>query len=138
MAKKDKDYAKHYSEDQFRNKLVNYGKLAGAKVTYGTLLLFYTLKKPTVPMKAKSSVLGALGYFIFPFDIVPDFIPIAGYVDDFGVILVSLLIIATYIDADSKRLARAKIVEWFGEDALKDADSVDQDIEMKTDDDAKV
>jgi len=38
------------------------------------LILFYALQSPYTPAWAKSFVLGALGYFIFPVDAIPDIV----------------------------------------------------------------
>ena len=40
-----------------------------------------------VPWLRKAVVVGALVYFISPIDTIPDFAPIVGYLDDFGVIV---------------------------------------------------
>ncbi|PEO50494.1 hypothetical protein CN563_02685 [Bacillus sp. AFS026049] len=48
-----------------------FGKKAGVKVVYVALLLFYTLQKPTTPVWAKTVIVGALGYFILPIDLIP-------------------------------------------------------------------
>lgn len=127
----DEDYLKHYSEDSFWKKVLKYGRKAGVKVTYVTLLLFYTAKKPTTPLKAKTTIFGALGYFILPIDLIPDFTPVVGYSDDLGALIAALLIVAAYIDTETKQLAKNKIVDWFGENALEDVNSIDKDIEKK-------
>lgn len=127
----DENYSKHFSEDGFWKKVLKYGKKAGVKVTYATLLLFYTAKKPTTPLKAKTTIFGALGYFILPIDLIPDFTPVIGYTDDLSALLVALLIVAAYIDSETKQLAKDKIVDWFGENALEDVNSIDKDIEKK-------
>ncbi|MGJ3196969.1 DUF1232 domain-containing protein [Peribacillus castrilensis] len=44
--------------------------------------MFYTLQKPTTPAWAKTVIVGALGYFILPIDLIPDLIP-GGYTEEF-------------------------------------------------------
>ena len=39
-----------------------------------------------VPWKTLLWILGAIVYFVNPFDVIPDFIPVFGYVDDAAVI----------------------------------------------------
>ncbi|WP_335695498.1 YkvA family protein [Sporosarcina ureae] len=126
--KNTKDYSKHFSEKKFWDKVLQFGKQAGVKLTYGALLLFYTFKKPTVPKKVKSTILGALGYFILPLDIIPDITPIVGYSDDLAVVMGAILVVATYIDAHTKQLAKNKVIDWFGENAVNDTDSLDHEI----------
>lgn len=127
----DEDFSRHYSEDGFWKKVLQYGKKAGVKVTYAALLLFYTAQKPTTPLKAKTTIFGALGYFILPIDLIPDLTPAVGYADDLTAVITALLIVAAYIDSETKQQAKNKIVDWFGQNALEDVESIDKDIEKK-------
>ena len=74
-----------------------------------------TLQKPEVPVKVKAIIIGALGYFILPFDLIPDVAVGVGYTDDLGALGVALLQVAMYIDEDIKNKAKDKLREWFGE-----------------------
>lgn len=134
MANNNEDFSTHFSEKKFWDKIRDFGKQAGVKLTYGTLLLFYTFKKPTVPKKVKSTILGALGYFILPLDVIPDFTPIVGFSDDLAIVVGALLVVATYIDADTRQLAKNKVIDWFGENAVKDTHSLDDEIEKNAQD----
>ena len=54
------------------------------------VLVSRLLRDPRVPRRHKL-LLGALvGYLAMPFDIVPDFIPVAGYLDDVLVVVLTL------------------------------------------------
>lgn len=119
---KIKDYAKHYSDKEFLEKILNYAKAAGINVIYVGLLLFYTLENPNLPKKLKALVMGSLGYFILPIDLIPDFIPLAGYTDDLTVLLAAIGVVAMYIDDESKEKSKSKLKDLFGnydEDLLK-------------------
>jgi uncharacterized membrane protein YkvA (DUF1232 family) len=51
------------------------------------------LRDPRVPRRHKR-LLGALvGYLVLPFDLVPDFIPVAGHVDDALVVFLALRVV---------------------------------------------
>lgn len=121
----EKDYSKSYSEKSFFDKIKNVAKKAGISVVYAGLLLFYTLQKPLLPKWAKRTIIGALGYFIVPFDVIPDFIPVGGYADDLGAIVLALGAIAMFIDDEVKNKARAKLKDWFGEYDEKLIEEVD-------------
>ena len=43
-----------------------------------------------MPKANKLIVLGALGYFIFPVDVIADFLPLVGLTDDAFIILTAL------------------------------------------------
>ena len=75
-------YAKGFSESKFWDKLAAFAKSAGLKVVAAALLLYYVLKSEDTPRADKAKIVGALGYFILPVDIIPDFIPVAGFTDD--------------------------------------------------------
>lgn len=105
----------NYSDDKFWDKLKKFAKKAGSSVVYAVLLLYYTLQKPEVPAKAKTIIIGALGYFILPLDLIPDVTVGVGYTDDLGALGVALLQVAMYIDEDIKNKAKEKLKDWFGD-----------------------
>jgi uncharacterized membrane protein YkvA (DUF1232 family) len=51
------------------------------------LAAFYCALDPATPRWVKGVLLGALAYFILPFDAVPDLLVAVGYSDDFAVLL---------------------------------------------------
>lgn len=110
----EENYSKSYSEKSFIEKIKNTAQKAGIQVIYTGLLLFYTLQKPLVPKWAKRTIIGALGYFIIPLDVIPDLLPAGGYVDDLGVIALALGAVAMFIDKKTKQKAKDKLEEWFG------------------------
>ncbi|MDK7667321.1 MULTISPECIES: YkvA family protein [Cytobacillus] len=118
---------KNYSDDKFWNKLKKFAKKAGSSVVYAVLLLYYTLQKPEVPAKAKAIIIGALGYFILPFDLIPDVAVGIGYTDDLGALGVALFQVAMYIDDEIKEKAKEKLKDWFGEDV--DTSDIDKKIQ---------
>nr|WP_279401273.1 YkvA family protein [Piscibacillus salipiscarius] len=109
-------HQEHYSEDKLWNKVRRVAKKAGASAIYAVLLLYYTLQKPEIPKKVKATILGALGYFILPVDLLPDAFVGIGYTDDLTILITAIYQVTGYIDDDVKSKARGKIEEWFGED----------------------
>ncbi|MEH7382678.1 DUF1232 domain-containing protein [Bacillus sp. JJ1533] len=115
---------KHYSDDKFWEKLKKFALRAGHSVVYTALLLYYVLQKPNLPAKARVTILAALGYFIFPVDLIPDLAVGIGFTDDLGALGVALFQVAMHIDEDVKAKAKAKLVDWFGDDV--DTSDVDE------------
>ena len=130
MMKKQKDYENklknfdpessmqeienHYSDEKFWGKMMKYGKLAGKTTVYYSLLLFYVAKSPKVPKSTKMIIVGALSYLIFPLDLIPDFIPVVGLVDDAGVIAAAVFKVISHIDEDIKNKAKLKMNRLLG------------------------
>lgn len=50
------------------------------------IALYRYVTDKNIPWFRKSIVIGALIYFITPIDLIPDFIPITGYLDDLGIV----------------------------------------------------
>ncbi len=108
-------YGKHYDEKKFGAKLPKVARKAGSKLVYAVLLLYYVLKSPDVSKADKTKVYGALGYFLLPLDILPDFIPLAGYTDDLTAVIWAVHVVWKNITPEIKARAAAKTREWFGD-----------------------
>ena len=83
-------FGKFFSDSYFWKKLQKKVKKIGMKVTYAALLCYYVLKSPDVSRKDKAKIYGALGYFILPLDLIPDYVPMMGYTDDLSALLYCL------------------------------------------------
>ncbi len=106
-------YAQVYSPAKLLEKLSKVAKKAGVKVVYAVLLLYHALLDGDVPLKDKAIVVGALGYFILPFDFIPDMLGPMGYTDDMGALVLALKTIWTSITPKVKAQAVSKLREWF-------------------------
>ena len=108
-------YQEHYDESKFGSRLPKVARKAGSKLVYAVLLLYYVLRSKTVSKADKSKIYGALGYFLLPLDILPDFIPLAGYTDDLTAIIWAVHTVWKNLTPDIKAQAAAKTREWFGD-----------------------
>ena len=108
-------YSAHFDEKAFWEKLKVFARKAGIKVAYAALLLYYVLKNPATTKKDRAKILGALGYFILPLDLIPDFIPIAGFTDDLAALTWCVYCVIKNITPEVKAQAAAKLHEWFGD-----------------------
>ncbi len=99
-------YERHYGEDTFWKKLKHVAAQVGAKVLYPALQLYFLLQAKDVPVKAKTLIIGALGYLILPADLVPDFIPALGFTDDLTALMMALRTLNRYLTPDINRQAK--------------------------------
>lgn len=123
-------YGKNFDADKFLKKLTLTAKKTGVKCVYASLVLYYALYSPYISRKDRKIIIGALGYFILPLDLIPDFIPGAGYSDDIAALVLAVYKVARGITPDVKEKAKAKVQEWFGDVDQDDFDltpSVDWD-----------
>ena len=123
-------YSDKYSASGFVEKISHIAKRAGAKLVYAALILYYTLQSKDVPLKDKAIIIGALGYLISPFDVIPDAIPIAGLGDDVAVLLYVLRKIKGDLTDDVKKRAYNKLSKWFDEDEIEEANQLWDDADQ--------
>ena len=85
-------YQKHFDKNVALKLLVKLRKstrnkpklIAGTTGAIVTALgsLISALENPTTPNHLKALIIGAIGYIIFPLDLIPDITPLVGYTDD--------------------------------------------------------
>lgn len=108
-----KQHERDYSEEGFWKKTTQYAKQAGESTITQALKLYYAAKDPDTPTWAKTTIYGALGYFISPIDALPDFTPVLGYTDDLGVMAAAIGIVAAHIKDEHGEQARQTLKRWF-------------------------
>jgi len=69
------------------------------------------LREPRVPLRIKAVPLLAPLYLLSPLDLVPDFLPLLGQVDDLSLILVAVAVFLRLCPAASVAFHRAAIAE---------------------------
>ncbi len=77
------------------------------------LTLYYAFRDDDTPNWAKSVIAGALGYFIFPLDAIPDLLPVLGYSDDLMVLTAAITTIGFNIKDRHREKAKVTIKHWF-------------------------
>lgn len=104
----------HYSDKKFLHKMKKLGGGLGYKAMQAAATLYVALLSPDMPKSSKLIVLGALGYFILPLDLVVDFLPLFGLTDDAFVILTALGKVYLSITDEMKEEAKGLIDSKLG------------------------
>ena len=110
-----------FSVDGFWNVVGKLSKRGGHKLLSSALTLFFCLKDSETPAWAKSVIVGALGYLIFPMDLMPDAILGAGFTDDWSVIVGAMAAVIAHIKDEHRERASAFADRFLGESG-KDAE----------------
>lgn len=70
------------------------------------IALFYCAIDPKTPKRAKAIAFAALAYFICPADVVPDWVPVIGMLDDAAVIGLALWALGACVKAKHRQQAK--------------------------------
>ena len=127
--KNTEKYQKHYSDEGLFRKISKACRRVGIKATYYVLLLFYVVKDKKTPFADKMVILGALGYFIVPVDMIPDFIPLAGFTDDIAALVACIRAVKSNITPAVKDNALKKLNDWFKDIELEKIEVFNEEID---------
>ncbi len=88
-----------------------------------TYALYLAVKDPRVPWYAKFSAVCVVAYALSPIDLIPDFIPVLGYVDDLILVPLGIALTIGMIPPEvlaecranaQEKLAQGKFLGWIG------------------------
>jgi uncharacterized membrane protein YkvA (DUF1232 family) len=82
-----------------------------ARIPFAADLLaaYYCAFDKETPRHVQVALLGALAYFILPFDFLPDVMPVLGFTDDAAVLATAIRMVASHITPDHRDAARAAL-----------------------------
>lgn len=90
------------------NQLKKWAKALKADV----LALWFCQKHPETPLGAKIMAILIVAYALSPIDLIPDFIPIIGYLDDLIIIPIGVFLTLKMLPAIVLNESRSKADEW--------------------------
>jgi uncharacterized membrane protein YkvA (DUF1232 family) len=70
------------------------------------LAAYYCALDQQTPLSVRAALWGALAYFIMPFDVIPDYLPLIGYTDDAAVLATALRMVASHMLPEHREAAR--------------------------------
>jgi len=76
------------------------------------LMLWFSTKNPKTPLAPKIICIFIVAYALSPIDLIPDFIPILGYIDDLILLPVLILVAIRLIPKSIIQESRMKADEW--------------------------
>ncbi|MFM8276499.1 MAG: DUF1232 domain-containing protein [Cyanobium sp.] len=86
---------------------------AGRRLARPALECLELLLDGNTPPQARITVLAALTYLLLPLDLVPDFIPVAGFSDDLVALTALLGICSRHITPEIRQRAQRRLDLWF-------------------------
>jgi len=75
------------------------------------LTAYYCAFDRATPTHVRAALLAALAYFVMPFDILPDFLPIVGLSDDAAVLAGAIKLVWDNIQPAHREAARAALAQ---------------------------
>ena len=79
------------------------------------LAAYYCAFDRATPRHVQAALVGALAYFVLPFDVIPDMMPILGFTDDAAVLATALRLVAAHIRPEHRDAARQAIARGLAE-----------------------
>ncbi len=88
--------------------MINFWKQKASQLKLETYTLYFAARDPRVPWYAKGFVALVVIYAFSPIDLIPDFIPVLGYLDDLIIIPIGVYLALRMIPAQVLLECRAK------------------------------
>jgi uncharacterized membrane protein YkvA (DUF1232 family) len=98
-------------EETVRQKFWPKLKRFAARLPFAEDLLaaWYCAFDRETPFQVRAALIGALAYFVLPFDAVPDWLPLIGFADDAAVLATALRLVASHMRPAHREAARAAL-----------------------------
>ncbi|OPJ63959.1 YkvA family protein [Clostridium oryzae] len=99
--------------------MLSHSKLAVTKTKKEVGALYFAYRRKDVPLYAKLMAMAVVGYALSPLDLIPDFIPILGYLDDLILIPLGVTIAVKLIPKNIMKECRLQAEEAFSKNKHK-------------------
>jgi uncharacterized membrane protein YkvA (DUF1232 family) len=86
-------------------------KKVAAKLPFAEDLLaaYYCAFDKQTPRHVQAALLGAIAYFVLPFDFIPDMMPVLGFTDDAAILATAIRMVAGHITQEHRDAARTAL-----------------------------
>src|SRR6201991_1604038 len=86
-------------------------KRVAAKLPFAEDLLaaYYCALDKQTPRHVQAALLGAIAYFVLPFDFMPDVLPVLGFTDDAAILATAIRMVASHITPEHRDAARSAL-----------------------------
>jgi uncharacterized membrane protein YkvA (DUF1232 family) len=102
------DQAKTAESGRAFNGLIGRAKTWACALRRDAHAIFLASRDPRVPWAVKLFALAVAGYALSPIDLIPDFIPVLGYLDDLIIVPFGIWLVIALIPEEVMRECRAK------------------------------
>jgi uncharacterized membrane protein YkvA (DUF1232 family) len=80
------------------------------------LAAWYCAFDRETPRHVQAALVGALAYFVLPFDVIPDMMPVLGFTDDAAVLATALKLVASHLRPEHRDAAKAAIARGLAQE----------------------
>lgn len=100
-------------ESEVREKFWRTAKKAARQIPFmeEVVAAYYCAMDKNTPLRAKGILLAALGYFVLPVDVIPDFVFGLGFTDDIAVLTAAITAVSAHITTAHQQAARDAMAE---------------------------
>ena len=77
-----------------------------------TVALWFAVRDPGTPFAAKLVAWAILAYALSPIDLIPDFIPVLGYLDELLLLPLAIWVVIRLVPPEVMARSRVKAQEW--------------------------
>ena len=97
-----------YYFKKIRLKIISKLKEKAKKLKKKILVLYYAYQDPKLPLLPKLVIISTVAYALSPIDLIPDFIPVIGYLDDLIILPLLISLSLKLIPKDIMEVSREK------------------------------
>ncbi len=100
-------------ESEVREKFWRTAKRAARQIPFMEELVaaYYCAMDKNTPLRAKGILVAALGYFVLPADVIPDFVLGLGFTDDIAVLTAAITTVKAHITSAPRLAAKQAIAD---------------------------
>src|SRR5246127_3192868 len=88
---------------------------AGLPFAEDVLAAYYCAFDRDTPRHVQAALVGALAYFVLPFDLIPDMMPVIGFTDDAAVLATAIKLVSSHLRPEHRDAARRAIARGLAE-----------------------